>query len=176
MLLFTACGPVTASTVNPFVTPTDTPTDTPTSIPAVTGEWLNSTTYTNLAFVLDIQQTNSTTNVASLTTISYACEVYGSNDTTNLYKPVVNTDSEIASDTIAGSDIRLSADVHYIESQYGYPKTVYGMQFSGIINVDGSLSLASSQWGVTDYPFQQATNAVSQMQGTYGSEPCPNKS
>jgi len=160
MVLLTACGPTAVNiasqpTVPPTVapTPTDTPvpTDTPTSIPAfpAIGEWLNNTTYANIAFVLDLQQTNSTTNVASLTTISYACEVYDSNDTTNFYKPVVNTDTETASDQINGSDISLSADVHYIESQYGYPKTVYGMQFSGMINADGSLSLASSQGGYT---------------------------
>src|SRR5438105_4923994 len=86
LLLLTACGansqankaaPTPTPTAAPTQTPMPTPKATDTSMPIAAlppvGEWLDSTTYGSVSFVLDIQKVNSTTNVASVTTVSYAC-------------------------------------------------------------------------------------------------------
>jgi hypothetical protein len=50
---------------------------------------------------------------------------------------------------------------------------IYGMQFVGTINSDGSLSLASSQLnGVQDYTFGPTTGAVAQMQSQFQQASC----
>jgi len=182
LMLLTACGAnsqASQATPSPMPTatatppPTPYPTDTPTPIPSLppVGEWLDSTTYGNVAFVLDIQKVNSTTNVASMTTVSYACvtdySIDGYPSKVKLY-----TDTESASDSINGSDISVSVSIHYRSWATGNIVSNY-MQFAGTINHDQSISMASSSLnGLQDYAFTQTTGAVAQMQHTYSQEKC----
>jgi hypothetical protein len=75
-----------------------------------------------------------------------------------------------ASDTITGSDISLTANVAYFSNGI---KIIYGMNFVGTINSDGSLSLASSQLcGVQDYTFEPTAGAVAQIQSQFQQASC----
>lgn len=154
LVLLTSCGIVPAALVAPTPVPTFPPR----------GEWAYQGN--GFGLVLDIQQANDSTIVASLTSIVKTCNgaVYDPMLGRYLWEAYNGTNVSNAIVTIKGRNIHVIGAV-----MWGFRS----MTFSGVINSDGSLSLVSSDLnGVQDYLFHPATNAVAQLQQQYQQGTC----
>jgi hypothetical protein len=171
-------APATPAPTTAPVTATPTTTAPVATFPPI-GEWQYiapwNLTQDDWALVLDIQQANSTTNVATMTSIVGQCLSHydqQAGHVVTVSQPQVLVRS--AGDSITGTDITVTAPVSYLvivgRSGGLIPLTA---TFAGTINPDGSLALVSSGiQGLHDYLFTPTTNAVSRIQQKFQQGKC----
>lgn len=137
----------------------------------INGEWQDSSTFSDVTFVLDITQSG---NIATMTEVYQEC-------TTHLFSPnYVYADSYTATAQLqdnagsggyaVGDTISISSSVQWWDVDHWVENSA--MVWSGTLNTDGSMTLQSN--GITSnnqtiltYHFTPTHNAISTWKNTY---------